>query len=810
MVAAPARAQVVQVTDVQLISTDTGLEIVLETASGTSPEIFTTSSENSLIIEVLDAQLALPSGEDFRFVAPAEGINSVTVTQFNANNIRVTVTGETGIPQAEVVPSSQGLVLSLSTTLAESEEPSVPETTTPETQEPEEEIEVVVTQTQAGERYLVPNATTGTRTETPLRDIPQSIQVIPRQVLQDQQVIRLDEALRNVSGVTSSGTDSGRALQFSIRGFDGTPVLRNGFRQFGTNQAFPETANLERIEVLKGPASILFGEIQPGGVVNLVTKEPLSEPFYQIQTQFGNRDLIRPSIDFSGPLTTDGQLLYRLNAVYESSDDIQDYDTDINRLFISPVLTWQIGDRTDLTIELEYLNEERPPSFGIPAFDEGIADIPLEQISNEPDDFIEKEVFNIRYALEHRFSDNWKLRNGFQYLNQDVLLESAVPIMLNQTAGILARVWSGGSTQDENFSLQTSLVGEFATGSIEHTLLFGFDLNRSIEETSGTFDFFNPFPLNIFNPVYELIPRPNFEELPPFRDQDLETDRLGIFIQDQISFFDNLILLAGLRYDTVEQRRMLEPSFFLQGANDTQNDDAFSPRVGIVYQPIEEISLYGSYSRSFTPNSGTDADGNFFDPEEGEGFETGVKAELLGGRLLATLAYFDITKQNVLTADPVLPSVFVATGEQRSRGVEFDVAGEILPGWNIIASYAFIDAEVTEDNTIEVGNRLFSIPEHSASLWTTYEMQSGDLQGLGLGLGFNFVGEREGDLANTFELDSYFVTNAALSYQRDNWRVALNFRNLFDIDYILGSSNNRLRVDPGEGFTVIGSISVEF
>ncbi|NEQ82491.1 MAG: TonB-dependent siderophore receptor [Moorea sp. SIO2I5] len=812
MVAAPARAQVVQVTDVQLISTDTGLEIVLETASGTSPQILTTSSENSLIIEVLDAQLALPSGEDFRSVAPAEGINSVTVTQFNANNIRVTVTGETGIPQAEVVPSSQGLVLSLSTTLAEAEEPSVPETTTPETQEPEEEIEVVVTQTQAGERYLVPNATTGTRTDTPLRDIPQSIQVIPRQVFQDQQVIRLDDALRNVSGVSFNGIDAGRGLIFNLRGFDRAPILRNGFREFGINPGFPEIGNLERIDVLKGPSAVLFGEVEPGGAINLITKRPLSEPFYRIETQFGNRDLIRPSIDFSGPLTTDGRLLYRLNAVYQSGDEIQDYDTDINRLFISPVFSWQISDRTDLTIELEYVNDERPASFGVPAFGNGIANIPFDQISNEPDDFIDQEFLSVGYDLEHRFSDNWKLRNGFRYINQDSLSEVILPLNFDEATGILTRNPSQQSRVIESFSLQTSVVGEFATGSIDHTLLFGVDLNRTNSDLFTRFDPFTRIPLNIFNPVYEAFPRPDFDAVLLVQDQDNETDRLGIFLQDQISLFDNLIILAGLRYDTVEQRRVGEPTRFNRnGTDETQNDDALTPRVGLVYQPIEEISLYGSYSQSFAPNTENSVDGDFFDPEEGEGFEVGVKAELLGGRLAATLAYFDITKQNVVTADPFDPFSSVATGEQSSSGVELDLVGEILPGWNIIASYAFIDAEITEDNTFEVGNRLNGIPEHSASLWTTYEIQSGDLQGLGFGLGFNFVGEREGNLENNFELDSYFLTNAAISYRPNNWRVALNFRNLFDIDYIAGATGtSRERVDTGEPFTVIGSFSVEF
>lgn len=263
-----------------------------------------------------------------------------------------------------------------------------------------------------------------------------------------------------------------------------------------------------------------------------------------------------------------------------------------------------------------------------------------------------------------------------------------------------------------------------------------------------------------------------------------------------------------MRYDTVEQETTIAEST----SESTQNSDAFTPRLGIVYQPTEEISLYASYSQSFNPNTETTASGDLLEPETGEGYEFGVKAQLLKDRLFATLAYFDITKQNVATDDPINFGASVATGKQQSQGVEFDVIGEILPGWNIIASYTYIDAEVTEDNDEEiVGNNLAGVPRHSASLWTTYEIQTGNLQGLGFGVGFNYAGERQGDLDNSFEVDSYFLTNAAIFYRRDNWRVALNFKNLFDVNYIEAVGNSRVRgIYPGEPFTAIGSVSVEF
>lgn len=811
LVATPAAAEVVQVTGVRLNQTDSGLEIILETASGVSPQSFSTSSENSLIIDVLNAQLSLLEGDEFRQENPVEGVEEVSLIQLTPNNIQVIITGTEELLEAEVIPDTQGLVISVSTPASVAD--TAPELEVPETLETEQEIEIVVTQTQAGERYLVPNATTGTRTETPLSDVPQSIQVIPRQVLEDQQVIRLDEALRNVSGVTFDNQDLGRGVQFNIRGFDGAPILRNGFRQFGASAGFPEIANIERVEVLKGPAAILYGEVEPGGVINLVTKQPQSEPFYEIQAQVGSRDLFRPSIDISGPLTPDGSLLYRLNTLYRSGEETQDFDTDIERFFIAPVLTWKIGERTNLTLGLEYFNEERPTTFGPPVIGNEIADIPLDRVTNEPDDFIEEEFLSVGYDLEHRFSDSWKLRNGFRYSKQELSpFEVAFPLSLEEDTGILERVWGGQPEDSESFTLQTSVVGEFATGSIDHTLLFGFDLNRTNQDVLTRLDFSNPLPLNIFDPVYGAFNRPDFDDLPVFDDQKTETERLGVFLQEQLSFSDTLILLAGLRYDTVDQTITNGPNDSDPTISETdQNDDAWTPRIGLVYKPIPAISLYASYSRSFAPNTGTTVDDDPLEPEEGEGFEVGVKAELLEGRLSATLAYFDITKQNVASEDPNDPFFFVATGEQQSQGIELDVVGEILPGWNIIASYAYIDAEVTEDNVIEVGNRLPNAPKHSASLWTTYEIQKGNLQGLGFGLGFNFVDDRQGDLDNSFEFDDYFLTNAAVFYQRNNWRAALNFRNLFDVDYLAGGSPVRVRGnDPGEPFTVIGSISVQF
>lgn len=793
-----AQTQPVAITHIQIEETADGLSLRLE-ASGELAAPETSVTGNAAIADIPNATLNLPDGEDFLSSEPIDGITLVNVTNLPNNQVRIAITGTDAAPAVDISIGTTGLIVS-----ATPGDPSVQAID-------EDSIQIVVTGEQND--YFVPNASTATRTDTPILDIPASIQVIPRQVLEDQQVVRLEEALRNVSGVTTGTTLSGTTETFNIRGFDNTRVLQDGFRQFdGFGQNTVEIANLERVEVLRGPASILYGEVQPGGVINVVTKQPLSEPSYNFQAQVGSRGFISPSIDFSGPLTEDGRLRYRLNALVRREESFRDINNSRSRSFIAPTLAWQIGERTDLTVQFEYIDDELLYDLGLIASGEGIVDVPFERNLFSPDNRGEREFINVGYNLEHRFSDNWRVRNAFRYTNRDILVFGALLDDFDENTGILTRIPGIQEQIVENYSLQTNVVGEFATGSIQHTLLFGLDFYRGDSSTSARLDFANRQPLNIFDPVYGAFADLNFDDLPIVRDLDVQTDRLGLYLQDQIYFTDNLILLAGLRYDTVEQTSINNPTDFNPTSSEnTQNDAAVTPRVGIVYQPTPNISLYGSYSQSFTPSSATTAAGDPLEPERGEGFEVGVKTELLDGDLLATLAYFNITRQNVATQDPNSQFGSVATGEQRSQGIELDIAGEILPGWNVIASYAYIDAEITEDNVIPEGNRLFNTPRHSASLWTTYEIQAGDLAGLGFGLGFNFVGERQGDLANSFEVDSYFLTNAAISYERDDWRLALNIKNLFDTDYIRATSGSRrFENDPGEPLTIIGSFSIQF
>ncbi|MGL5836032.1 MAG: TonB-dependent siderophore receptor, partial [Waterburya sp.] len=637
----------------------------------------------------------------------------------------------------------------------------------------------------------------------------QSIQVIPEQVIEDQQATGLEDVLENSASGTYLGDVANRGFVAALRGFEGVPILRDGIRSFSENGPASvdlEVANLERVEVLKGPATVLSGSSEPGGLINLVTKKPLAEPYYNLEFQLGNRNFYSPSIDLSGPLTEDGSLLYRFNALYRTEESFLDLEDSFDRFFIAPVVTWKISDSTDLTLRLEYIEEGTPVSLGSVVFntDNGST---IEQLVSNPDSTIKEDYLNVGYSFEHRFSEDWQLRNEFSFItNSADYSVYAVGGSFDPSTGDLTRNFGSQNNMYETFSLYTNINGKFNTGSVKHNLLFGVDLARDNNSFFQRYDLTSESVINIFDsePDYFADPVPDPEDIPILFDGSNTTDRLGIFLRDQIDILDNLVVAAGVRFDTVD----LDGEDVFNDSETNQNDNAVSPSIGIVYQPIEPISLYTGYSESFTPNLTTDSTGQPLEPETGKGFDVGIKAELIENRFLVNLGYFNITKQNVGVADPDIPFASIATGEQQSEGFDFDLSGEIMPGWDVIASYAFIDAEVTEDTNPElVGNKLIGIPENSASLWTTYQIQSGSLEGLGFGGGFTFVGERQGGVPISFAADSDFVTNAALFYDRDQWKIQLNFDNLFDTNVIESLGEDPTANDLGEPFTVRASFS---
>ncbi|MBW4651981.1 MAG: TonB-dependent siderophore receptor [Kaiparowitsia implicata GSE-PSE-MK54-09C] len=784
---AQIEASLTQITGVRVEETEAGLQLVLETAEGDLPAPTTQTVGNALIADIPNAVLVLPDGNSFEQFAPAEGIALVSATNEPGDLVRVAITGTDAPPVAAV--TATGLAVTLGEAVVGAEDDA---------------IQVVVTGEQDG--YRIPNTSVGTRTSAPLRDIPQSIQVVPQQLLQDQQVTRLDDALRNVPGVTAD-FNSGPTLTYRIRGFEAlnNNLLRNGQVDAGGGE-YVELGSVERVEVLRGPASVLFGLGNPGGSINLVTKQPLSEPFYAVDATLGSYSFYRGAVDLSGPLNESGTVLYRLNGAYRNSGSFIDFYNSDN-LNISPVIS-VISDRGSLTLEGDYI-ETRDSGFTpfVPVIGSVLPNpngtIPRSRNVGEPSDRIDSTLTRVGYRLEHELSDTWTIRNSFLYNNRDYSDRRTLPGSLGADNRTLSRSYREYDFVSTSYNLATNVVGEFLTGSLQHELLLGFDIN-SYENLVPSFRSAAAAPLDIFNPVYGQPPGALGED---FRNTAI-TRSLGFYIQDKIDLTDNLIVLLGGRFDLFDQ----VSKDFSTNSESTLSDSAFSPRLGIVYQPIEPLSLYASYTRSFTPGSGVFLFGGALDqtiqPERGQQFEIGAKADLTD-RLSATLALYDLTRTNVLTEDPNNPGFQIQTGEQNSRGLELNAAGEILPGWNVYAGYAYTDARITQDNTFTVGNRLPNTPYHSFNLWTAYEIQAGNLQGLGAGLGLFFVGDRAGDLENTYDIPNYLRTDAAVFYNRDQFRAALNIRNLFDITYFENGSSST-RVNYGQPLTIQGTVSWQF
>ncbi|WP_414586470.1 TonB-dependent siderophore receptor [Scytonema sp. PCC 10023] len=819
-------SQIIQVTGVRLNQTQSGLEIILKT-SATSDKLQTSlkSEGNTLTAVITNAQLQLASGHSLRSEKPIAGITLLQVTNQNPNTVQVTVTGEQELPKVEVFDSDEGLIFAVtpavSSAVKPTPSPSLPTAPPPTDEESlpkpssetqpakpsasgEEPIELVVTGEQE-EGYRVQESTTGTKLPVPQRDLPLSVQVVPQAVIRDRGLTRLEEFTENISGVTRF-PGFPFAPGYRVRGFgESYQQLRNGFPDsaFINPHGF---ANVERVEVLKGPASTLYGgNFAFGGVVNTITKKPLDQPFYQANFTVGNYDFFRPTFDIGGPLTANGSLTYRLNASYESANSFRDFVFNED-YFIAPAFTWRMSPRTTLTVEYEYFKISNN-IFGanFPPEREFLR-VPISRYLSEPDLGPTTGTTHWGYYdFEHRFSDNWRFRQGFSVLVADLNIgsERLASTALEPDRRTLNRESVKGPQNNQLYTLQNEIIGKFNTGSVRHNLLFGVELSRFVYPyTRSTAPLGS---IDIFNPVYGA--RPGTYTV--LDSAEFGNDSLGIYIQDLVELASNLKVLGGIRFDSVYSFNENTLTNDLIDRSDTQ----FSPRVGIVYQPTDSTSVYFNYAQAFSPNTGyITQTGELLEPQSGDQFEFGLKQDFFENRVSATLAFYQITRQNVPTADPDPESrdlYSVATGEQRSRGVELDIAGEILPGWNIIASYAYTDAEVTKDTNPDiVGDRLPGVPYHSASFWTTYELQSGSLQGLGFGLGLTYAQDAEVILPNTFKIPSYLKADAALFYRQDNFRFGLNLKNLFSTRYY--DVDNGFTLIPGAPLTVLGTVSINF
>ncbi len=657
------------------------------------------------------------------------------------------------------------------------------------------------------EGYRATRSSTATRTDTPIRDIPQGVTVLPRDLLDDQRITSLPAAVRLSPSV--NGGDN-YFLNFLVRGFEAQQLLNGAPRPFGilSSRLSNELANVERIEILKGPASILYGTIAPGGVINRVTRRPLLDgPRNSAAFQLGSDGLFRTEFDTTGPVDAARSFGYRITGAVEAGRTHRD-NSEGERIFLAPSFLWQPTDDTRVFADFIIGRDNRLLDRGLPVIpsQRRIARVPNNRSYQEPSNNSLFEEYSAQLSVQHDFSSLVSGELRFDYGRSREERNGLHQIgNVGADGRTVARTYSLLDSTTEFYGVDGFLSWRFETGPVSHRLVTGADA-RVITGLPFTNAFFTASSIDLENPVYG-------NDLPGRATSafgtDYETRTYGAYIQDQMSLLDGrLLVLVGGRYDNYDIEALESADLLTSPAlRRTDRDGRFSPQVGVVVKPLPELSLYASYSESFRAPTGSTslAQGGFPRPETGVQYEAGIKADLLDDRLSATLSVFRITKENIATADPNDPNFSIQVGEARSQGVEFEVAGRIAPGWNVFGGLAWTDAEVTRDTRFRAGTRLPEVPRFAASLWSSYEFALPDArQSAGFGGGVFYRGNRYFDAANTYEQGDYTLVNLAAWWRMGPVRTSLNLNNLLDQYYISE------RTVPGAGRSLIGRVSVTF
>lgn len=659
--------------------------------------------------------------------------------------------------------------------------------------------------------YKVDSSSSATRSEIALKDTPQSVSVVTQKVIEDIGATRLIDALDLAGGIGRANNFGGQGLTgFNLRGFTSGEFYRNGFPINRGYPNAPDSNTIERIDVLRGPSSSLYGRGDPGGTFNLISKTPKSEQQTTLGAQLNSEGLYRTTVDTTGTISNADNIGYRLNVIAEGGDSYRDH-VESKRYGIAPVIQWQASDATKVTFEADILRNQHP-------LDRGHTRYPTQKSFNSsPETYLwETGKYNNRLyndnnmtqlRVEHDLGNDWKLNAGVQYLNGKLHGYAVEGNQVNEKdIEKIDRNYNYRELKWRDTDAQINLIGNFQLLGLAHTLVTGleyenYDYKSYIIRSDPKL---NNYPININDPVLSQ-PLPELKKVATHDRENLKTT--AVFVQDQIDLNERLSALLGLRFEHYEHDyKNLLPNT----ANWNTSHDAFIPRLGLVFKARDDLSIYSNAAKSFKPNTGANRNGEGFDPEEGIAYELGFKWQALDNMLSVDSAIFYAEKENVLTIDPIDSAYKVAAGEVRSQGIELNIAGQITPAWKIIGGYAYTDAEVTKDNTLQKGTALANIPKNSFNLLNIYEFQSGALQGLGLGVNQKYIDKRAGQTANsTYTMKGYAVTDLVSYYQATpKLRLNLDLKNIFDKVYDESSFSSYAY--PGEPRTVQFGMSYTF
>ena len=626
-----------------------------------------------------------------------------------------------------------------------------------------------------------------TKGDARLLETPQSITVLTRELMDSRQDKSLVEALGSVAGVVAGERGRRGFDDFGIRGqtfgqekyVDGLNTVRSGYIPA------EEIFGAERIEIIKGSASLLFGQVQPGGLVNIVSKRPKPEAFGEFGVTVGNLGQREVTADFGRPLSEGGRSAFRVAALVNQSDDATDVIYFKNR-YLAPSLTLDLGSATDFTLLTSFQQREWLRNQGL---------APKGTVLPNPNGPIERSLYigeptfghndarrtRVGYALEHRFASGWKLNQNFRWDDAEMNQRpSAFYGALGGDNRTQSRTASVANDQTRALALDTYASYRLPSSLGSHDLTMGVDLSDKYGRLTSRSC--TPPPIDLYKPVYGVaVPCAASQS-----DTTLETRGLGLYARDRLKLGERLHLSFGARHDRVDTTSTNNVS----GKKTDPSDAATTGMAGLVFEVLPGIAPYASLANSFVPLTGVDRNGALFQPETGRQAEVGVKFERDGGRQIASVALYDLRRANVLTTDPVNAAFSVQQGEHHSKGLELELAAELRNGWNLTAAYAYTDAVVSKSNKAsELGRIVNNVPKHSASAWGMYRVHDGALAGWSAGLGLRKVSERTG-YSYDFTIPGYTVFDAALHYQGRGFRVALNLKNLADKTIYGGALSN--------------------
>ncbi len=628
-------------------------------------------------------------------------------------------------------------------------------------------------------------------------DLPQSVAVIDKEVLKQQQTLRISDALVNTNGVYMMGNSGGTQEEIAGRGFafNSSNTFKNGVRY--NNAVMPEMTAIERMEVMKGSTAILFGNVAAGGIINLVTKKPQFEKGGEISIRLGSYDFYKPSIDIYGSLNKSNTAAFRINTSAEKSASFRDH-VNGNRYYVNPSFLIKLGKKTDLIVEGDYLKDKRTSDFGVGSINYQFINIPRGRFLGALWSYYASEQQSLTSTITHHFNNKWEIRNVSAYQNfTNDLFGTTRPNASSQLIkadGNWVRGVQRTAVQEEYFITQLDVTGRFETGPLKHILLIGADADRYRTDNIAykgitKYDSINVFDLDKYKQRNDM----------PSLDRNTKTStpvqRAGAYLQDLIGITAKLKLLAGVRFSYLENGSNVYTYATDQSVNTQQFDHALTPRFGLVYQPLKKMALFSSYSNSFTPNTGVDVNGKPLAPSYINQYEAGIKNDLFKGLLSANLTVYQIVNSNLAQMSLLNgnnnTNIKELAGEVTSKGLEVDIMSKPCAGVSLIAGYSYNDTRYTKSNTYIVGSKLKYNPGNTANASIYYTFNSTGLKGLNAGLSVFYMGDRAAgrstrinvpnDTYKLIPIDAYTQLDFSLGYVKNNVSFRMKISNITNV-----------------------------